>query len=45
MSLDEAYIVLGIEGGAKHDDEAIRVGYNELVVSYLNYSDVGCSST
>jgi hypothetical protein len=32
MSLDEAYIVLGIEGGAKQDDQAIMAAYNELVV-------------
>ena len=32
MSLDEAYIVLGVEGGAQHDDQAIMVAYNELVV-------------
>jgi hypothetical protein len=31
MSLDEAYIVLGIEGGAKNDDGATMIAFNELV--------------
>jgi hypothetical protein len=31
MPLDEAYIVLGVEGGAQHDDAAIMVAYDELV--------------
>lgn len=31
MSLDEAYIVLGVEGGAQHDDSAIMIAYDELV--------------
>ena len=35
MSLDEAYIVLGVEGGAKHDDGAIMVAYNELVTDLI----------
>ena len=30
MSLDEAYILLGVEGGAQHDDSAIMAGYDEL---------------
>jgi hypothetical protein len=30
MSLDEAYILLGVEVGAQHDDSAIMVGYDEL---------------
>jgi hypothetical protein len=34
MSLDEAYIVLGIEGGAKSDDAAIMLAYNELVFPF-----------
>ena len=33
MSLDEAYVVLGVEGGAQDDDAAIMVAYNELVIS------------
>ena len=37
MSLDEAYIVLGIEGRAKQDDEAIMVAYNELVTPTTFY--------
>jgi hypothetical protein len=31
MSMDEAYIVLGIDGRAKDDDAAIMLAYNELV--------------
>jgi hypothetical protein len=31
MSLDEAYVVLGVEGGAQQDDAAIMLAYNELV--------------
>lgn len=31
VSLDEAYIILGIEGGAQQDDTAVMVAYNELV--------------
>ena len=31
MSLDEAFVVLGLEGGAKDDDAAVMVAYNELV--------------
>jgi hypothetical protein len=31
MSLDEAYIVLGAEGGAEQDDSAIVVTYAEFV--------------
>lgn len=32
MSLDEAYIILGVEGGAQQDDTAIMVAYNDLVI-------------
>lgn len=32
MSLDEAFIILGLEGGAKDDDAAVIVAYNELVI-------------
>lgn len=31
LSLDEAYIILGIEGGAQLDDTAVILAYNELV--------------
>jgi hypothetical protein len=34
MSLDEAYVVLGLEGGAQHDDDAIMLAYNELVMPF-----------
>ena len=42
MSLDEAYIILGVEGGAKHDDGAIMIAYNELVpTSMINLIQIG----
>lgn len=31
MSMDEAFIILGIEGRAQNEDEAVMVAYNELV--------------
>jgi hypothetical protein len=40
MSLDEAFILLGLEGGAKDDDEAVRVAYDELVIPIFNCVDV-----
>ena len=45
MSLDEAYILLGVEGGAKHDDGAIIIAYNELVPSSIINLIVDWSST
>jgi hypothetical protein len=31
MSLEEAYVVLGVEAGQAPDDPTIMVAYNELV--------------
>ena len=45
MSLDEAYIVLGVEGGAQHDDSAIMVAYDELVLTGKAQSYLGQRST
>jgi hypothetical protein len=45
MSLDEAYIVLGVEGGAKNDDSAIMLAYGELVHSMLYFTNTRWASS
>jgi hypothetical protein len=41
MSLDEAYVIPGVEGGSQHDDSAIMVAYDELVPTCYIQSDLG----
>jgi len=45
MSLDESFIVLGLEGGAKDDDSAVIVAYNELVRSLSSFLILDWCST